>query len=80
MHCEFLPPYSPDYNLIELLFSAMKYRLRHNGDYVRFALNELSEAEIHSTLTEAVCDITQQDTFGWYHMIGIAVMSNLCYL
>jgi hypothetical protein len=48
----------------------MKYRLRRNGDYIRFALNELSEAEIHSTLTEAVCDISQQDTFGWYRHCG----------
>jgi transposase len=70
MRCEFLPPYSPDYNPIELLFSAMKYRLRRNGDYVRFAMNELSEEEIHSTLIEAVCIITQQDSFGWYRHCG----------
>jgi transposase len=70
MRCEFLPPYSPDYNPIELLFSAMKYRLRRNGDYIRFAMNELSEVEIHSTLVEAVCDITQQDTFGWFRHCG----------
>ena len=68
--CEFLPPYSPDYNPIELLFSAMKYRLRRNGDYIRFAMNELSEAQIYSTLIETVCDITQQDTFGWYRHCG----------
>jgi transposase len=70
MHCEFLPPYSPDYNPIELLFSAMKYRLCHNGDYIHFAMNELSKVQIHSTLTEAVCDISQQDTFGWYRQCG----------
>ena len=70
MRCEFLPPCSPDYNPIELLFSAMKYRLRRNGDYIRFAMNELSEAQVHSTLTEAVCDISQQDTFGWYRHCG----------
>jgi transposase len=70
MRYKFLPPYSPDYNPIEPLFSAMKYCLQHNGVYVRFAMNELSEAEIHSTLTEAVCDITQQDTFGWYRPCG----------
>ena len=70
MRYEYLPPYSPDYNLIELLFSAMKYCLQHNGDYICFAMNELSEAEIHSTLTEAVCDITQQDMFGWYRHCG----------
>jgi len=70
MHCEFLPPYSPDYNPIELLFSAMKYRLRRNGVHIRFAMTELSEVEIHTTLTEAVCDITPQDTFGWFRHCG----------
>ena len=70
MRCEFLPPYSPDYNSIELLFSAMKYCLRRNSDYIRFAMTELPEEEIHSTLTEVVCDITQQDTFGWYRHCG----------
>ena len=70
MRYEFLLPYSPDYNPIELLFSAMKYRLRRNGSYVRFAMNELSTEEIHATLTEAVCDITLQDIWGWYHHCG----------
>jgi transposase len=70
MCCEFLPPYSPDYNPIELLFSAIKYHLRRNGDYVHFTMTDLPKTEIHSTLTEAVCDITQQDTFGWYRHCG----------
>ena len=70
MRCELLPPYSPDYNLIELLFSAMKYHLQCNGDHICFAMTELPKTEIHSTLTEAVCDITQQDTFGWYRHCG----------
>ena len=70
MQCEFLPPYSPDYNPIELLFSAMKYRLRRNGDYVCFAMNELSDEEIHHTLIAAVCDISLQDSFGWYRHCG----------
>ena len=35
VRCEFLPPYSPDYNPIELAFSWMKYYLRRHGDYVR---------------------------------------------
>ena len=70
MRFEYLPPYSPDYNPIELLFSAMKYRLRRNGDYIRFAMTELPDAEIYSTLIEAVCNITQQDSFGWYRHCG----------
>ena len=70
MRCEFLPPYSPDYNPIELLFSAMKYRLQRNGSYIHFAMNELSTKEIHATLTEVVCDITLEDAWGWYHHCG----------
>ena len=70
MRCEFLPPYSPDYNPIELLFSAMKYCLRRNGDYIRFAMNELSETEIHCTLLMAACNVTLQDTFSWYRHCG----------
>ena len=48
----------------------MKYRLRRNGDYVRFAMNELSDEEIHHTLIAAVCDISLQDSFGWYQHCG----------
>ena len=48
----------------------MKYRLRRNGDYVRFAMNKLSDEEIHHTLIAAVCDILLQDSFGWYQHCG----------
>ena len=72
MHCEFLPPYSLDYNPIKLLFSAMKYCLQQNGSYICFAMNELSTEEIHATLIEAVCDITLQDAWGWYHHCGLS--------
>ena len=70
MRCEFLPPYSPDYNPIELLFSAMKYCLRRNGDYVRFAMTELGENDIHTTLLEALYSVSLQDVFGWYRHCG----------
>ena len=70
MRYEFLLPYSPDYNPIKLLFSAMKYRLRRNGSYIQFAMNELSVKEIHVVLTKAVCIITLQDAWGWYHHCG----------
>lgn len=70
MRYEFLPPYSPDYNPIELLFSAMKYRLRRNGDYIRFAMTELGENDIHITLLEAVYSVSLQDVFGWYRHCG----------
>ena len=70
MRCEYLPPYSPDYNPIELLFSAMKYRLRRDGVYIRFAMNQLSEQEVYCILFKAACNITPQDVWGWYRHCG----------
>ena len=70
MRYEFLPPYSLDYNPIELLFSAMKYRLRRDGAYIRFAMNRLSEQEIYCILIKEACNVTLQDVWGWYKHCG----------
>ncbi|KIK75241.1 hypothetical protein PAXRUDRAFT_173377 [Paxillus rubicundulus Ve08.2h10] len=66
MRCEFLPPYSPDFNLIELAFSAMKYHLRRNGDYIRLAMTQMSNEDTYITLLNALSTITPQDSFGWF--------------
>lgn len=70
MRCEFLPPYSPDFNPIELAFSAMKYHLRRNGDYTRMAMTEMSDNEIYVTLLKSLFLITTEDAFGWYSHCG----------
>jgi transposase len=70
MRYEFLPPYSPDYNPIELAFSAMKYHLRRNGDYIRLAMTDQSDTEIYCTLLEALYQITTDDVFGWFRHCG----------
>jgi len=68
---EFLPPYSPDYNPIELAFSAMKYHLRRDGQYVRMALTRrLSDEDVHTTLLRALLEISPQDAHGWYRHCG----------
>ena len=70
MWCEYLLPYSPDFNPIELAFSAMKYHLRRNGAYARLAMTELPDKEIYIMLLRALCVITPQDSFGWYSHCG----------
>ncbi|KIK80349.1 hypothetical protein PAXRUDRAFT_39756, partial [Paxillus rubicundulus Ve08.2h10] len=70
VQCEFLPPYSPNFNLIELAFSAMKYHLCCNGAYTCMAMTELTEDEVHATLLRALYIITPQDSFGWFRHCG----------
>jgi len=70
MRCEFLPPYSPDYNPIELAFSCMKYHLRRNGEYVRMVMTQMSDAEIYLCLLRALYTITSDDCRGWYRYCG----------
>ncbi len=70
MRYEFLPPYSPDYNPIELAFSSMKYYLRRKGDYVRMAMNELGRSEICGILLAALYHSTPEDIFGWFRHCG----------
>jgi hypothetical protein len=70
MRCEFLPPYSPDYNPIELAFSALKYHLRRDGEYIRMAMMNLSQKEVYYTLLNSVYRISSADAFGWFRHCG----------
>jgi transposase len=47
MRCEYLPPYSPDFNPIKLAFSYMKYSLCQNGEYEQIAMTEMTDADIY---------------------------------
>lgn len=70
MRCEFLPPYSPDYNPIELAFSAMKYHLRRDGDYVRMTMDHMDDEDIAMRLLDALHAITVDDCRGWFRHCG----------
>jgi hypothetical protein len=63
MGCKFLPPYSPDYNPIELAFSAMKYNLRRDGAYIRLAMTSTNYTEIF-ILSSNLCTQSLFLTFG----------------
>ena len=78
MLCELLPPYLPDYNPIELAFSAIKYHLHCNGAYTWLAMMDLSDEEIYLTLLSALYSITPEDVWGWFMHCGY-VNSFHCY-
>ena len=62
---QFLPPYSPDYNPIELLFSKVKCTLR--------AMEvELSvTGDIESMVLAAFASVTHEDCSAWINSVGI---------
>jgi hypothetical protein len=58
---EYLPPYSPDYNPIEVTFSMIKYWLKHNEGLVY-------DDQALLDLVEDACEaITGEDALGWFH-------------
>jgi transposase len=65
----FLPPYSPDYNPIELAFSKLKAALRAAGARTR---DELEQA-----ITVALGTITSQDATAWFRHCGYAKSEQL---
>ena len=58
----FLPPYSPDFNPIELAFSKLKTALRAAGARTR--------AELDHAISAALTTITAQDAAGWFRHCG----------
>ena len=64
---EYLPPYSPDYNPIEEGFSATKYWIRSNRDYVLGELDGSVTSNPHAMLYQAVLSVmTPENIYGWF--------------
>jgi hypothetical protein len=70
MQYVFLPPYSPDYNLIELAFSAIKAYIRCNGGILWAAMGETDDADVYIKLIEAVYSVSAEDAGGWFRHAG----------
>jgi transposase len=58
----FLPPYSPDFNPIELAFNTLKTRLRGTGGR--------TWDELEAAITAALGTITSQDAAAWFTHCG----------
>ncbi len=68
----FLPPYSPDYNPIELAFAKLKTALRRAG--------ARSRAELERAITAALAHLSAADARGWFRHCGypLAKAQPLC--
>jgi transposase len=63
----FLPPYSPDFNPIELAFSAIKAYVQHARE---LAGKDVDQASIYIHLLEAAYSVTSEDAEGYFHHCG----------
>lgn len=67
----FLPPYSPDYNPIELAFSTIKAFVRRAGELGRQDVDQnADDTYVYIHLIEAAYLITPEDAENYYHHCG----------
>ena len=70
MRYEFLPPYSPDYNPIELAFSYIKGVIRRRGDLVRMEMTGSDEVAVYQRIHDAVWAVTPGHADAWFSKCG----------
>jgi len=71
MRLEFLPPYSPDFNPIELAFSIIKSRLKRDGALFRAASeSQAQRAQLLAHLHQVVWSIDSTIACNLYHHTG----------
>lgn len=70
MRCEFLSPYSPDYNPLELAFSTIKAEFRHRLPALERSTTTGNECEVILAIHDSVFSVTSQDAHGWFRGCG----------
>jgi transposase len=72
MKIEFLPPYSPDFNPIELCFSALKGWLKRYREKAEDAWANAKKPYLAQWfLIDMVHHISQRHAYGWFDKCGI---------
>ena len=67
MRLEYLPPYSPDLNPIEEMFSYVKAWMRSDRDYVHAELTGEFACNAYTMIWRAVSEsVTLEKIEGWY--------------
>lgn len=67
----FLPPYSPDYNPIELAFSSIKSFVRRNRTLGREDLDqEKDDRYVYLHLLDAAFSISSEKAIGYFYHCG----------
>ncbi|KIO15671.1 hypothetical protein M407DRAFT_86872, partial [Tulasnella calospora MUT 4182] len=68
IHLVYLPPYSPDFNPIELAFSSIKAHLRENSHQVQSVLMGKKADAIPALilLHDAIYTVTPKKAYGWF--------------
>jgi transposase len=71
MRVIYLPPYSPDYNPIELAFSSIKAFVRREGVLGREDLDqEEDDTYVYLHLLDAAFSIDHKKAIGYFHHCG----------
>ncbi len=65
---KFLPPYSPDFNPIEKMWSKIKTRLR--------GLAARTQQELSKAISQAFSTVTGQDAHGWFSSCYITALKS----
>ena len=73
MKYEFLPPYSPDYNPIELTFSAIKTYIHRHGRSFREVMVGRDDTDVYVLLCKAVYSVTPEDAQHWFLCCGYTI-------
>ncbi|KIO28585.1 hypothetical protein M407DRAFT_71651, partial [Tulasnella calospora MUT 4182] len=68
----YLPPYSPDFNPIELAFSSIKAHLRQNTFQVQRVLTGKKADAVPAILllSEAIYSVTPAKAYSWFRHCG----------